>query len=239
MKFKSIAIVVGLFVSVLYSQPLNAGVYDKHIAELRKKAESGDADSAQELGGIYTYGIMAEKDEAEAVKWYSKALKQYRNAAERGDVEAQFKLGRTYMQGWGVNKDEAECIKWYLKAAGQGHAIAQRMIGSFYWDGYGYLPQNKAEAVQWYIQASGRGDTEAQYRLGYSYENGVGVTKDWPEAVKWYSKSAVRGNAEAQYRVGYIFYMDNKKDLAVKWLQMSAKQWNTDAIKLLKTISEQ
>ena len=59
-------------------------------------------------------GLMYHnKDEAEAVKWWTLA-------AQQGHAKAQFFLGVMYAKGEGVKKDEAEAVKWYTKAAQQG-----------------------------------------------------------------------------------------------------------------------
>jgi hypothetical protein len=61
------------------------------------------------LGTYCANGFGAEKDEAEAAKWY-------RKAAEQGNVDAQNKLGDCYAYGWGVETNFAEAYKWYSLA---------------------------------------------------------------------------------------------------------------------------
>ena len=82
-------------------------------AEIRAKAEQGDAAAQFSLGVIYAKGQGVAQDYAEAAKWY-------RKAAEQGYTPAQCKLGTMYVQGHGVTRDYAEAVKWYRKAAEQG-----------------------------------------------------------------------------------------------------------------------
>ena len=98
----------------------------KLLADIRAKAEKGDAQSQYELGAAFRLGDLGvAKDEVEAVKWY-------RKAAEQNDAKAQFNLGVCYSNGEGVAKDEVEAVKWYRKAAEQNYALAQYNLGRCY-----------------------------------------------------------------------------------------------------------
>src|SRR5664279_2293677 len=55
----------------------------KLLADIRAKAEKGDAESQVELGATFLYGNFGvTKDEAEAVKWFRKATDQNSAAAQ-------------------------------------------------------------------------------------------------------------------------------------------------------------
>src|SRR6266704_2297542 len=87
----------------------------KLLADVRAKAEKGDAQSQCVLGGVFFFGNLGvAKDDAEAVKWF-------RKAAEKNDASAQYNLGVCYAQGYGVAKDGVEAAKWYRKAAEQNN----------------------------------------------------------------------------------------------------------------------
>jgi TPR repeat protein len=64
----------------------------KEFADLRAKAEKGDADAQGILGSTYNFGQGVDKDQAEAVKWF-------RKAAEQGEEDAQYNLGVCYGKG--------------------------------------------------------------------------------------------------------------------------------------------
>ena len=91
------------------------------LAELRGRAEKGNAAAQNNLGLMYANGLGVAKDEVEAVKWY-------RKAADQGDTDAQLNLGVMYANGRGVAKDEVEAYKWYLLSGAQGDEFAKKKI---------------------------------------------------------------------------------------------------------------
>ena len=111
---------------------------DAKLADIMKRAKSGDANAQLLLGVSYAEGHGVPKDDAEAVKWF-------RKAADQGFAEAQHILGMMYAKGRGVPEDDAEAVKWYRKAADQGHARAQYMLGNMYANGEG-VPQDDVMA---------------------------------------------------------------------------------------------
>ena len=88
------------------------------FAEVKRKAESGDAKAQFGLARMYYNGDGITKDDAKAVEWYQKA-------AEQGNVFAQYKLGEMYDKGEGVSRDAAKAAEWWQKAAAQGNQSAQ------------------------------------------------------------------------------------------------------------------
>ena len=206
------------------------------LADIRAKAEKGDAQSQYSLGTVFNSGTLGvTKNYAEAVKWYLKAAEQnypaaqnnlgwcyangqgvtkdeaeavkwYRKAAEQNDAEAQNNLGFCYANGQGVAKDFAEAMSWYRKAVEQNCAAAQDNLGYCYQRGDG-VAQDYVEAVKWFRKAAERNQAAAQYNLGVCYDSGQGVAKDEVEAVKWYRKAAEQNYAVAQYELGNCFYM--------------------------------
>ena len=98
-----------------------AAIQARAIAELRAKAEKGDATAEWNLGIMYACGQSVPKNEAEALKWY-------RKSAEHGNPDAQRVLGATYANGQGVPKNEAEGYKWLLLAGAQGNGMAKNEI---------------------------------------------------------------------------------------------------------------
>ena len=86
----------------------------KALAELRVRAEKGEASAQYYLGNMYADGKGVAKDEVEAVKWF-------RKAADQGDATPQVILGVMYWFGDGVVKDELEAYKWFLLSGAQGN----------------------------------------------------------------------------------------------------------------------
>src|SRR5713101_5651402 len=117
------------------------------LANIRARAEKGDARSQFELGKAFYSGTLGvTKDYAEAMKWF-------RKAAEQNYAEAQAILGGCYAYGTGVTKDEAEAAKWFRRAAEQNYALAQSILGACYEYGSG-VAQDQAQAVKWYRKAA-------------------------------------------------------------------------------------
>ena len=123
---------VFLLGSAVFQLPAQQSDADrKLLADIRAKAEKGDAQSQYELGRAFGNGSLGvAQDAVEAVKWY-------RKAAEQGHAQAQYNLGVCYANGQGVAKDEAEAVKWYRKAAEQGTRCAEYNLGVCYRDATG------------------------------------------------------------------------------------------------------
>ena len=133
--------------------------YDaKTLADLRAKAEGGDAQSQCELGiAFYDGTVGLQQDKSEAVKWY-------RKAAEQNEVWAQAILGNCYYNGQGVTKDFTEAVKWYRKAAEQNNDLAQYCLGVCYYNGQG-VTKDEAQAETLYRKAASQGNIRAKDAL--------------------------------------------------------------------------
>ena len=158
------------------------------IANLRVRAEQGDAEAQSSLGLMYSDGSGVPRNDVEAVRWY-------RLAADQGFGPAQVNLGVRYADGRGVPQDDAEAVRWYLLAANQGNTVAQYNVGIMYEDGRG-VPQDDAEAVRWYRLVADQGYAPAQYNFGLMFDAGRGVRSRCPRrrrsAVRWYRLSPKR-----------------------------------------------
>lgn len=93
------------------------------FAEMKRKAESGDAKSQFGLARMYYNGDGTTKDDSKAAEWYQKA-------AEQGNAFAQYKLGEMYDKGEGVTKDSAKAVEWWQKAAAQDNDAAKESLKS-------------------------------------------------------------------------------------------------------------
>ena len=193
----------------------------KLLADIRTKAEKGDAQSQYEMGAAFFFGHLGlAKDDVEAVKWF-------RKAAEQNYATAQYSLGVCYTEGQGVEKDEPEAVKWYRKAAEQNYAWAQYNLGICYGRGDG-VAKDELEEVKWYHRAAEQDLATAQYDLGVCYATGKGVSKNYVESVKWSRRAAEQNFAPAQYNLGVCYARGQgvgKDELeAVKWYRKAADQ---------------
>lgn len=102
-------------------------------------AKSGHIDSQYNLGIMYEKGIGTNKNEKEALVWYTKA-------AEQGNALAQFNLGVLYENGKGTAIDCAKANKWYRKSSLQRDGFAIGNLGMLYIRGQG-VKENKVAGM--------------------------------------------------------------------------------------------
>lgn len=121
--FMCLAVLAGMLAVGVISDPEKAAQdeEDRIHQEIQNRAEAGDAQAQDIVGGWYELSIVRALDYAEAVRWY-------RMAADQGYAEAQFNLGRMYAEGKGVDQDHGEAMVWFRKAADQGHAEAKQRL---------------------------------------------------------------------------------------------------------------
>lgn len=169
----------------------------KMLAEtpLFMSAESGDAESQNDLGVLYE---MAQGYPYGPKYWAQVLLR--RSSAKRGDVETFSRL----LLSPRVLRDYAEAAVWYRKAAEQGLGIAQLNLASLYASTKG-VAQNHGQAAHWYHKAAEQGVSRAQYQLGLSYCSGQGVPRDYGQAAIWLRKAAEQRVVVAQYELGLLY----------------------------------
>ena len=101
------------------------------LANLQKKATSGDIVAQYLTGVVFLSGLGVKADGQKALDWLHKA-------ADQGYAPAQAELGHAYESGWaGIKVDNAEAMEWYRKAADQGSARGQVGVGALYTNGWG------------------------------------------------------------------------------------------------------
>src|SRR3979409_711789 len=83
---------------------------DQELAEMRRRAEQGDAQGQFELGFMYFAGSKVPRSCPAAGSWLQKAARQH-------PVLADLTLGSMYDNGLGVPKDDVQAVYWYRKAA--------------------------------------------------------------------------------------------------------------------------
>ncbi|MCX5710104.1 MAG: tetratricopeptide repeat protein [Candidatus Omnitrophica bacterium] len=214
-----LVLVLTLAGQTLYAQQSDTNV--KKLAEIRAKAEKGDAEAQWELGKAFSNGEFGlEKDQQEAVKWY-------RKSAEQNFASAQVDLGFCYMFGKGVEQEQQEAVKWWRKAAEQNNVVAQTNLGACYCNGNG-VAIDYMEAMKWYRKAAEQNYAPAQTIIGNCYYSGILVAKDDVEAVKWWRKAAEQNDAPAQAEMGESYFKGTgvAKDMAeaYKWFLLAIAQ---------------
>lgn len=147
--------------------------------------------AAQAGAGLDEADALVEQGE------FAAALEVLLPFAYQGIAAAQYKVGVLFDYGQqaggrGVAQDPFEALRWYRKAAEQGHARAQRNLGSLYEAGRGTVA-DPAEAARWYRAAALQGDSYAQYSLGRMYYDGRGVAQELDRAYAWLARAVDRG----------------------------------------------
>ena len=112
------------------------------IAELRVKANAGNADAQYNLGVWYRFGQGVPQDSAQGAAWI-------RKSAEQGHIGAQFNLGLMYSLGQGVPTDYVEAHQWLNLAASRA-SVEEVTQYTGYRDGVAAMmtPQQVADAQQ-------------------------------------------------------------------------------------------
>jgi hypothetical protein len=159
------------------------------LADLHKRAESGDAAAQRLLGEDYDFGHDVGRN-------YSKAAGWYQLAANRGDAIAQNNLGSFYQHGISVSTNYDRAVELYRQSAAKSFMVAQCNLGYMYDYGLG-VPQDKVAANAWYLKAADQNWPGAMLNLGYNCAEGAGIERDLPKAYMlldsalWLSQSSV------------------------------------------------
>ena len=88
-----------------------------------------------------------------------------------------------------------DSLKTIIRQAEQGNAIAQNVVGTWYYKGEHYT-QNYTKAAQWWSLAAKQDNVEAIGNLGLLYQYGYGVAIDSLKAMKYYLASINSGNLD-------------------------------------------
>eukprot|EP00835_Amoeboradix_gromovi_P005463 NODE_515_length_7357_cov_0.487875.p2 type:complete len:449 gc:universal NODE_515_length_7357_cov_0.487875:2710-4056(+) len=204
------------------------------ISWIYSAAEDYSEPSAQYvLGTFYHDGIYFNKDEVEAVKWYTlsanaehprgegilgycygesvglekdvqKALHYYTKAAEKQETVAMYNIGYYMEEGISGKKDMKKAIYWYKEAAKRGNALACNSLGYMHEEGNG-VEKDYAQAKEYYYKAAMAGNAWGSHNLGYLYSMGYGVEQDMNMAIFYYKKAALQGHSGAQNKLGYYY----------------------------------
>jgi hypothetical protein len=117
------------------------------LADLQKRAASGDPRSQVLLGLIYEMGAAEQKPQpVEALSWFLKA-------AAQGVSWAEVWAADFYYSGSpGVPRDMYKALELYKSAAGHGDSRAAFFVGQMFFFGDG-VATNQREAASWFRRA--------------------------------------------------------------------------------------
>lgn len=174
---------------------------------LRMGAEQGAPAPQHNLASLYERGGAGlDKDDAEAIRWYTKAAVQ--PSWELGVMQSRQKLCEFggEQQVWCAEVRTPGAfgpLDKLTAAAERGDTQALTNLGDVHRAGIG-VPKDEAQAADWYRKAAELGDARAQSQLGYMYDTGAGVPKDEDSAVAWYCKAAAQGHSRALANLGIM-----------------------------------
>ena len=210
------------------------------VAELKARADLGDASSMWRLGNWERNGWLGEKHPDKAFEWYSKA-------ADFGDGPALDALGDCYEKGIGTatnleeavacwmkaaekkngwaackvalrhqkDKKQKEAFEWFQKSADLENNFGCCKLGECYEKGWG-TETNAAFAAKWFLKGAERNHRWGMEKTGDFYRDGYGVEKDLDEAREWYGKAAKRGSKSAQKKLDALKKEEKPGETAAK-----------------------
>lgn len=151
--------------------------------------QEGYLPAANAIGDFYFYGILHNRDYAEAIRWfsigadagiplsfhaigsayyqlnqYSLAISWYRKAIEHGYGPAYYDLGFMFENGIGVSVDAYMAIMYYKEGAALNDVDCMRALGNIY-NFSGLVAANTQEARYWYKRAADEGDKDSELFL--------------------------------------------------------------------------
>jgi hypothetical protein len=97
---------------------------DQNLADIRRKADAGDANAQFHMAQAYLLGNNVAKDPAQGLAWL-------RKSADQGYFGAEYALAYMYLNGAEkLPKDQHEAAKWFRKAAVQQNKASQDKLAA-------------------------------------------------------------------------------------------------------------
>jgi len=198
------------------------------VAELKARADLGDAPSMWRLGNWERNGWLGEKHPDKALAWY-------RKAADRGNRFALNDLGDCYEKGIGTETNLEEAVACWMKAAEKKHGWAACKVAIRY-----QKDKKPKEAFEWFQKSADIGSDYGCCKLGECYEKGWGTETNAVLAAEWFLKGAERRHSWGMEKTG-DFYRDGygvAKDLdkAREWYKKAVSRGNKNAKKKLDAL---
>lgn len=183
------------------------------LAQLKGRAEGGEAGAQLELAIDYRDGKGVARDDAEAMKWAHRA-------ADRGNADAMDFVGFAYLRGSVVERNPVVAFG-YFKAAAEKSAQAAFNLGQCYYGAQG-TEQDAAKALAWWEKAADRGHGRAAVAAAMAYLSGEGVPRDAERARRLAERAAALNNPAGLVVLGELQFRAGDFDAAkATWTQAS------------------
>ena len=111
------------------------------------------------------------------------------------------------------------------EAANLGHAAAQGIMASRYFEGDG-VAQDMVQCVEWARRGAALNEKNCQFRLGYAYHMGEGVTKNYDTALHYYTQAFDNDVNESASNIA-MMYQEGGPDLEKNMEKMV--QWGKES----------
>ncbi len=184
-----------------------------HIMQVA--AQAGMAEAQALYGQILLDGNGVEKDESEALRWFSEA-------AQQGHVMAMNMVGRCCEHGWGTQSDPSLAAQWYGAAAQRGLDWAMYNLATLHCLGKDVVI-DRERAFALFSDAAALGHAKSVTMLGGFHEDGWVVDRDMTRAAELYRQAAERGDFRGEFNHARMLIEANRLDEAEQWLSRLTK----------------
>lgn len=207
----------------------------KAFQMFQEAAGNNHAAAARELAKCYLCGSGADKNEAEALYWYTKAANEDSKAQVwMGDYCFKKAAATKNKKGTKARKHRSEGVKWYTKASGQNDATGHESLAHCLVRGNG-TRRNVKHALELYKKAydGGNGLRRAAYFIGLCLLTSKSKkvrSKAVDEACRYFTCAAETGYVHAQMALAHLCLQHNRlcsnSQPAVYWVKLLAEKKN-------------
>ncbi|MBP3763313.1 MAG: sel1 repeat family protein [Bacteroidales bacterium] len=154
----------------------------------RKAGDLGVSNGYSFLGDFYRDGEYVAPNADSAFALYSRAYGLGGN-----NTVAALSLAQCHLAGTGTPRDTAAAIPYLMQAAGEGHPMAQGLLGDVYNYGWGGISPSADSALAYYLAAAQQDDPRGDYMVGaWLYDRGA-----YEQAIPYIVSAAENGNMDA------------------------------------------
>ncbi|KAG2214372.1 hypothetical protein INT47_000928 [Mucor saturninus] len=216
----------------------NRGEYDKAFLHLKEAASRNYAESQFQLGEMYSTGFFVERDEVEALRWYSTSL-------NNGFLAARFKIGLIYLSKTGcyIKPNYEKAVSILSDVKGENDNESCHYIATMYTEGGFGIQKDFYRAKMWYQKfkydprpnlfgAKWRSQQnlytlwkDGHDNLGMIFfKGGYGIEKDYQIASSYWSQNS-DDKSYAFMGILYALRDDGEQDFikAMSWFRLTKR----------------
>ena len=194
--------------------------YKRARVILLRAARKGDRRAQFLLGEIFSYGLGADVDLAQAVRWY-------RSAAHKNEPSAQYKLARLYIE----KQNDARAVVLLEAAALSSHKEASNDLGWMVVEG---RADQKGPALDWFLRAARQEHRAAALNIAALHSRGLEVEQNNRLAYTWLLIAEKLEGKGKEIEAKQVFVADLTPDER-KQAEGDAQKWLADKLKNKKT----